>query len=85
MIPRYATNIPAELRALDQWAVADEQKAPRKVDGRRASVTNPGTWTDFETALRRAVEIGSFPGFMLSRHDPFSIVYFDVRSDTPQE
>jgi hypothetical protein len=66
--------IPAELRSERRWVVAREELRdgrPTKVPycasdpARRASSTDEGTWSDFETA-RRLVEGGTFPwiGFM---------------------
>jgi putative DNA primase/helicase len=67
--------IPAELKPLSRWVVAKSEvakgrrtKVPYCPDDptRKASSTDPATWSDFETALR-LVESGGFPmlGFQL--------------------
>jgi len=52
-------------------------KVPYRIDGKRASVTNPNDWTDFETALRFFdPEKYSGLGFVLTRED--NIVCIDL-------
>ncbi|AMV41047.1 hypothetical protein [Planctomyces sp. SH-PL62] len=72
-------NVPAELRALEQWILwtdVDGRKLPRTADGRRnASTTDPATWTTFEAAaeaLREAAP-GRFSGlgFVFTGGDPY--------------
>ena len=50
-------RFPSELRGLRQWCPTPgtaTDKAPRTIDGRHASTTDPSTWTDFDTACRVA-------------------------------
>lgn len=73
-------NIPAGTKEPRQWLVwkweriggGKETKIPYRVDGRRASSTNPATWTDFETVVSR-FERGGFDGigFVVTGDDPF--------------
>lgn len=61
-----ATNIPAELRTINRWVVWVHQKGNKKVPlspsgGGTASVSDPLTWGDFETALV-AYQTGRFSG-----------------------
>jgi primase-polymerase (primpol)-like protein len=54
------SSIPSELRALRQWVVwrleqrgssGKPSKVPYRIDGRRASSTNPDDWTTYDRAL----------------------------------
>lgn len=73
--------IPAELKGYPQWVLWKlEQrdgkltKVPYTVQGYRASVNNPDTWTDFETASAVLLEnAGDYSGigFVLTDDDPF--------------
>ena len=80
-------NIPQELRNLNQWCVADPNKAPHTpTDGLPyAKVNDPSTWHDFETACHYARLYNMQIGFMLSANDPYLIIDLDVKKDTPQE
>ncbi len=80
------TNIPDELKErrqsllwrLESKAEGGVTKIPYRVDGRRASSTNPETWTDFETAVSR-FERGGFDGigFAFTKDDPFTGIDLD--------
>jgi Protein of unknown function (DUF3987) len=56
-----AENIPAELKQLNQWVewlyeFDSKQrwtKVPYQINGRKASSTDPATWTSFDNALKR--------------------------------
>ena len=51
-------NVPEAMKTLDRW-VCHRDKVPRNpLTGSMASVTNPATWTDFETALDAVQEYG---------------------------
>lgn len=81
-------RLPAEMRDLPQWCVTPgtaTDKAPRTVDGKHASVTDPAPWTDFDTARRVALERGWLIGFMLREGDPFTCIDLDVKDNTPEE
>ena len=57
-------RLPDDLTELDRWAVwrmESGQKVPYRVDGRKASSTNPSDWGDFETA-KRAFARGKYSG-----------------------
>lgn len=81
-------RLPAEMRALRQWCVVPNSatdKAPRTVDGRHASVTDPASWTDFDTASRVAEAKGWLIGFVFTATDPFACIDLDVVNATTQE
>ena len=81
-------RLPAEMRALPQWCVTPgtaTDKAPRTVDGRHASTTDPTTWADFDTACRVAGDRGWLIGFVFTASDPFACIDLDVKDDTTPE
>lgn len=84
-------HIPGEMRALPQWCVTPgtaEDKAPRNAKhgpNVHASVTDPTTWVDFETACRVASERAWMIGFVYTAADPYACVDMDVKDDTPPE
>jgi putative DNA primase/helicase len=62
-----ASTFPAELTAIPHWVVAGPDKIPHDAKtGRRASPTDPSTWTDFATARAAADRRGWHVGFVLS-------------------
>ena len=76
------TTIPAELRALPQWVLWAQvagKKVPRQARSpqRNASVTNPATWSSFETASKAAADIGLGLGFVFTSCDPFVFIDLD--------
>ena len=74
------TNIPAELRALNQWVVAYANKLPLDPKtGHAASVTDSTTWGSFE----QAQATGLMVGFVLSPDDPYAIIDLDNKPDKP--
>jgi hypothetical protein len=84
-------NIPAELRARPQWAVAtlapigngEFDKAPRDPHtGRPVDVTNPSTWVSFDEAAN-----SGYPaiGYILDASDPFVIIDLDYKTDRADE
>lgn len=79
------SRIPAELRERPQWCVAGPDKRPLMANGRGASVSEPGTWADFETACRSAAANGCAIGFMLTADDPFACIDMDVKEGTARE
>lgn len=78
-------NIPAALRERSQWVLAGADKRPLTADGRAASVIDPSTWTDFDTACRAAKAKGLYIGFVETADDPFTCIDLDVKDDTPKE
>lgn len=78
------SRIPAQLRERPQWCLAGPDKRPLTVDGRAASVADPLTWTDFDTASRSAAERGCDLGYVLTADDPFTCIDMDVKDDTPR-
>ena len=82
-------NIPAEMRALRQWAVCGPEydaavpKRPyNSLTKRPASPTDRSTWTTYEAAVAaRPTAIG----FMLSADDPFFVIDLDTyKSEAPE-
>lgn len=78
-------NIPEELKERAQWVVADKNKTPYQCNGRKASPTDPSTWTDFNTACAYAKQHHFNIGYVLSANDPFTCIDLDIKTDTPQE
>jgi hypothetical protein len=76
------------MQALPQWCVTPgtaTDKAPRKLDGHLASVTDPTTWSDFDSASRVAIERGWLLGFVFSSSDPFACIDLDVVNRETQQ
>lgn len=84
-------NIPADMRAYNQWIVWKyEQRVPdakpTKVlysvtTGYKASVTAPSTWATFEQAVQCATAVNTTYagiGFVFTKSDPYSGVDLDV-------
>lgn len=68
-------NIPAELRALNQWVVAGEHKIPLTPRTRRkADVTDPATWGTFQEAVSTGLPVG----FVFSPDDPYTGIDLDM-------
>jgi hypothetical protein len=68
----FSENVPADLRARRTWVCwryelvgAKWTKVPLRADGRRASSTDPATWTTFDAALA-AVQAGRADGIGLA-------------------
>jgi hypothetical protein len=78
-------RIPAELRERPQWCLAGQNKRPLTADGRPASVTDPATWTDFDTASRSAAARGCGIGYVQTADDPFACIDMDVKDGTAPE
>lgn len=81
-------KIPADLTELDQWVLWKRErvtKVPYRIDGRRASTTNPADWSEYElVALRFQVEPQyAGIGFVFHESDPFvGIDLDDALEDT---
>jgi len=86
------TKIPPELKTLNQWVcwrlvTLDSKDADgnfkttkhpyNPLTGKKASVTDPSTWVSFEQAVSLAV-IYSGIGFVLTEHDPYTIIDLDA-------
>jgi primase-polymerase (primpol)-like protein len=67
--------LPAELTRRRRWVRADERKAPRRLDGGYASVTEPGTWTTYRAAATS--EVGAGLGYVLAPGDRVVCVDLD--------
>lgn len=84
-------SVPDDLRERDQWVLwryedrgGRATKVPFQVDGRRASSTDPKTWTSFETAInewKRAPKRYAGLGFVFSSCDPFCGIDLDDALD----
>jgi hypothetical protein len=78
------SNIPQTLKELSRWILwrlerrdGTETKVPYRIDGVRASATNPNDWTDFATACRDFnPEKYNGLGFVLRKED--NIVCIDL-------
>lgn len=78
-------RLPAVLRQRPQWCISpgtDEDKAPHTAGGKRASIHEPNTWADFDTACRAATERGWHIGYVLHESDPFACIDLDVKEGT---
>jgi len=74
-------NIPAELRALNQWVVAGDNKLPLNPrTGELANVIDPATWGTFEQATKSGHK---HVGFVLTHGDPYAIVDLDNKPEKP--
>lgn len=83
-------NIPFELQTFKQWVLwrfvtldnGKITKEPYQCNGQLASVTNPETWTDFDTAVA-AQKNGKFDGigFVLTEQDPYCFIDLDHTDD----
>lgn len=80
-------NIPIDFKNREQWVLWKREevdgkltKVPYSKNGNRASVTNPYTWCDFETALS-LVEHYDGLGFVLTPNDPFVFIDLDHTDD----
>lgn len=86
-------NIPGELRELSQWVCWKYEKSstgkstkvpydPRTM--RPASVVDPSTWVDFNTAVAasRVPQLDGI-GFVLTDGDPYAIIDLDNKPDSP--
>lgn len=82
-------NIPAEMKALRQWAVCGpeyDKAVPKRpynpLTKRPASPTDPSTWVTFEEAVASGA---SGIGFMLSADDPLYVVDLDTYKSAAPE
>lgn len=90
LVPAPFDRIPAELRALDQWAcwryvTRDGRRTKLPIDpttGAAAATDRPETWASFETA-RTSMEWSRHDGigFVLSASDPFFMIDLDGARD----
>ena len=81
-------NVPDPLKELNKFVLwkheqKPNQKKPTKVPynpttGKRASVSDPATWSDYETACR-ALSAGEYSGigFVFTKDDPFVFIDLD--------
>lgn len=79
------SRIPTELRERPQWCLAGQNKRPLTADGRPASVTDPATWTDFDTASRSAAARSCSIGYVQTADDPYSCIDMDAKDGTAPE
>jgi len=69
-VKRLQENVPAQLRALPQWVLwryedvgeKKPKKPPFTIDGQRASIINPETWTTFPKALQAYTQREGYEG-----------------------
>lgn len=67
-------HVPQELTSRARW-VRHVAKRPMRLDGKWASVTDPSTWSDFQSA--RTCERGDGIGFVLAAVDRIVVVDLD--------
>jgi len=77
-------RIPAELRERAQWVCC--YPGPEKIPidartGKHASVTDPSTWSTFDTAIAT----GLWVGYVLSADDPYTIIDLDAKGELTRE
>ncbi len=72
-------RIPAELRALKQWVLWDKDKVPHQVNGKKADVTDPNTWTTFDACC--CVDGFNGIGFVFSSDDVYTGIDLDAGGD----
>lgn len=86
------SNIPAEMRELQQWACCrithkgdPSHKRPiNPKNGFWADTTNPSHWGTFEQAVQWASKGENRAiGFMLSENDPYCIIDLDNKAESP--
>lgn len=70
------TNIPEELKQLQQWVVHKAKTPHSPKTGRLASVTDSATWSSFEDACTASKNYDGL-GFVFTAEDPFVGVDFD--------
>lgn len=83
--------IPAELRALRQfvlWKYVDVggdklTKVPYQINGEKADVTNPFTWSRFEEVFN-ALGLGGYDGigFVFTANDPYTFIDLDYTDNS---
>ena len=83
------SNIPNELRQLDQWVLADmtlgENGLPKKIPlnprtGARADVMDSATWGSFADVMKTG---HPHIGFVFSSNDPFAVIDLDDKENNP--
>lgn len=83
--PAVIDSLPLEeLRQRPQWVAADADKEPiNPQTGKRGSTTDPATWSAYQEAadgaeVLRLRGVGpGFPGFVLTKDDPFTVIDLD--------
>ncbi|MCB1770732.1 MAG: hypothetical protein KDJ31_13710, partial [Candidatus Competibacteraceae bacterium] len=87
MLPVNFDNIPNELKSRPQWVLwrlesrkGKSTKTPYQIDGCRAAVNKPDTWTTYETAraayLEQRIKFSGI-GFVITENDPIVGVDLD--------
>lgn len=73
-------NIPGELRSLPQWVSVGPNKIPiNPRTGDAADPTNPHSWGTFDEARQLTQHVG----FVLTKHDPYTIIDLDNSPNKP--
>lgn len=83
--------IPAELRALRQFVLwkyvdvgaAKKTKIPYQINGEKADVTNPFTWSRFEEVFN-VLSMGGYDGigFVFTANDPYTFIDLDYTDNS---
>lgn len=75
-------NIPADMKALNQWCLAGTNKAPLMV-GSSGTTYNAspiaGPWMSFQEACAHAMRLELGIGFVITPNDPFTCIDFDIK------
>lgn len=80
-MPLTYTKLPHELKLLRQWALSEDDKAPRSTNGTSTfniSVTDPKYFLTFTEALHYSKLFGLNLGFILQADDPFTCIDLDI-------
>jgi primase-polymerase (primpol)-like protein len=75
VVAEQAARVPAELTTRARWVRYSSRKVPLRTDGRFASVQDPSSWSDFETAV--TATCGEGIGFVLAAGDGIVVVDLD--------
>lgn len=74
--------LPKELKERPQWVAANANKIPVDAKtGNPASVTDPATWCDYETARAFGAP---YIGFVLTADDPYTLIDLDAPTSDDQ-
>jgi len=73
-------KIPAELRSLKQWVLWDKDKIPYQINGRKADVTDPSTWSTFDDVVKSCDGFNGI-GLVFTINDEYSGIDLDYNPD----
>ena len=84
-------NIPKELQELNQWVLwkyevvgGRQTKVPYSINGNKANITNPATWSSFAQVMEAGPRLGaSGIGMVLTENDPYTGIDIDNKPENP--